>query len=49
MCRNNMFPFNSICSFPVLLWYVTAGREVWFLSLEGTTTVESDRIIFVDL
>jgi len=49
MGRNNMFPFNSISSFFVLFGNVTTGRKVRFLTLEGTTTVESNRMILVDL
>ena len=49
MCRNNMFPFYSVCTFLVLLWYVTTWRQFRLLTLECTTTVESKRLILVDL
>jgi len=44
-----MFPLNSICSFLVLLRNVTTGRQIGFLSLEGTTAVEGHRMILIDL
>ena len=44
-----MFPLYSICSFLVLLGNVSAGRQVYFLPFEQTTTVEGDRMILVDL
>ena len=44
-----MFPFNSVCSFLVLLGNVTTGRQVWFLPFKRTTAVEGDRTILVDL
>ena len=47
MCRDNMFPFYSVCTFLILLRNVSTGGQVWFLTFVGTTTVESDRIILI--
>ena len=49
MCRDNMFPFYSICPFMILLRNVSTGEQVWFLTFEGTSTVESNRIILIQL
>jgi hypothetical protein len=47
MCKENMLPFNFVCTFLILLRSVSTGGQVWFLTFVGTTTVESDRIIFI--
>ena len=44
-----MFPLNSVCSFVIFLRNVTTRREVRSLVFEGTTTVESDWIILINL
>jgi len=49
ICGDNMFPLNTICSFIILLWNISTWREVRGLTFKRTTTVESDRMILVDL